>query len=55
MEMSFHFDLFKTKEYTFEEIFTNLIVYHIRGIANSKGIEYLEQKIKENKFKISLK
>ncbi len=34
------------KNYSFEELFNTLFIYHIRGIANKKGIEYLENKIK---------
>jgi TetR/AcrR family transcriptional regulator, cholesterol catabolism regulator len=34
------------KDYSFDELFNSLFIYHIRGIANKKGIEYLENKIK---------
>ncbi len=34
------------KDHTFEESFNSLFIYHIRGIANQKGLEYLETKIK---------
>ncbi|MEI7594868.1 MAG: TetR/AcrR family transcriptional regulator [Bacteroidota bacterium] len=34
------------KKYTTDEIFKTLFHYHIRGIANKKGIEYYENKIK---------
>ncbi|OIP00070.1 MAG: hypothetical protein AUJ97_08100 [Bacteroidetes bacterium CG2_30_32_10] len=35
-----------TKEYSFTELFNTLFIYHIRGIANKNGIEYLENKMK---------
>jgi TetR/AcrR family transcriptional regulator, cholesterol catabolism regulator len=34
------------KDYPFKELFNTLFTYHIRGIANKKGIEYLENKMK---------
>lgn len=33
------------KNVTMEEILKELFIYHIRGIANEKGIEYLEKKL----------
>jgi len=41
----------KNNNLTFEEVFQTLFIYHIRGIANKKGIEYLEQKIKNDQIK----
>ncbi|MDP4265892.1 MAG: TetR/AcrR family transcriptional regulator [Bacteroidota bacterium] len=55
MEMAYHFEYFKTKEYSFEEIFRTMFIYHIRGIANQKGIDYLEKKIREDNLKVSVK
>jgi AcrR family transcriptional regulator len=54
MEMSKTLDLIVENKYSFEEIFNTLFSYHIRGIANQKGIEYLECKIK-NEQKKSIK
>lgn len=34
------------KKYSSDEIFKTLFHYHIRGIANKKGIEYYENKLK---------
>jgi AcrR family transcriptional regulator len=45
MEMSQTFDLIVESKYTYEELFNTSFNYHIRGIANQKGIEYLESKI----------
>jgi hypothetical protein len=33
------------KDVKTEEILRELLIYHIRGIANEKGIEYLENKL----------
>lgn len=43
-------DYYTASGFGFNEVFQTLIIYHIRGIANKKGIEYLEKKIKENKI-----
>jgi AcrR family transcriptional regulator len=43
-----HFDeLFTLEEFTSTKLFTELLNYHIRGIATEKGIGVLEWKIKE--------
>ena len=39
-------NFFQIKDYSFEEIFNNMFIYHIRAIANEKGLKYLEEKIK---------
>jgi AcrR family transcriptional regulator len=46
MEMSQTFDLIVESKYTYEELFNTSFNYHIRGIANQKGIDYLESKIR---------
>jgi AcrR family transcriptional regulator len=43
-----HFnELFTIEEFTSSKLFTELIIYHVRGIATEKGIIVLEKKIKE--------
>lgn len=37
-------------KYDPEEVFNTLFIYHIRGIANQKGIEYLENFIKNEQL-----
>lgn len=37
-----------TKEYKFSEIHSEMMRYHIRGIASSKGREYLKQKFSQD-------
>jgi len=44
-------DWIKNSSLTFEEVFQTLFIYHIRGIANKKGLEYLEQQIKNDQIK----
>ena len=45
IEMSQTFDLIAESKYSYEDIFNTSFNYHIRGIANQKGIDYLENKI----------
>jgi hypothetical protein len=47
LEMSNTLDLIVENKYSYEEIFNNFFSYHIRGIANQKGIDYLECKLKK--------
>jgi TetR/AcrR family transcriptional regulator, cholesterol catabolism regulator len=43
-----HFnELFTVEEFTSLKLFTELITYHVRGIATPKGIEILDKKLKE--------
>lgn len=43
-----HFNgLFTAEEFASTRLFTELLVYHVRGIASEKGIIILEKKIKE--------
>ena len=38
-------ELFSVEEYTSNKIFQEIFVYHIRGIANQQGINFLENKL----------
>ena len=40
-------DLYTVEEFTSIKIFTELLTYHIRGIATEKGIQVLEHKIEK--------
>lgn len=40
-------ELFTIEEFTSTKLFTELLNYHVRGIATEKGITVLERKIKE--------
>ncbi len=48
MEMFSSGEYSKLEQYSKEELFQTLFVYHIRGIANQEGIKYLNNKLKEN-------
>lgn len=45
MELPLDNEVTLNNEITIDDIFKNLFIYHIRGIASQKGIEYLESKI----------
>lgn len=40
-------DLFPPERYSFSKIHLEMMRYHIRGIANEKGLEYLKKKVKQ--------
>ena len=43
-----HFNgLFTAEEFASTRLFTELLIYHVRGIASEKGISVLEKKVKE--------
>lgn len=46
IEMANTIDLVVEHKYSYEEIFNTSFNYHVRGIANAKGIEFLEKKLK---------
>ena len=39
-------DIFTQEEFASIEVFNELFYYHIRGMANEKGIKYIEEKLK---------
>jgi TetR/AcrR family transcriptional regulator, cholesterol catabolism regulator len=43
-------DLFSTEDYHNREQFREIMIYHIRGIANEKGIKILEEKLKADQL-----
>lgn len=45
IENSQLFELMEEKKFSFENVFKTIFIYHIRGIANKKGIEYLDKKL----------
>ncbi len=47
METSFDTEIFTLEEVMSAKVFFEIFIYHIRGIANDKGIELLEKKLKE--------
>jgi AcrR family transcriptional regulator len=40
-------EIFSIDEFTSPKFFQEIFVYHIRGIANKKGIDFLEKKLKD--------
>ena len=50
VEASLDVDFLRNKDYTSNELFTEMFIYHIRGIASKKGIEYFEKQMCLNKF-----
>lgn len=40
--------LINSKNYSFTEIYRELFIYHTHGISSSKGLEYLNTKLKKN-------
>ncbi|MFP4447304.1 MAG: TetR/AcrR family transcriptional regulator [Bacteroidales bacterium] len=49
IENSFANEMFSIEELTSKEFITEMMEYHIRGIASKKGIEFFENKVKEFK------
>ncbi|MEM7161768.1 MAG: TetR/AcrR family transcriptional regulator [Bacteroidota bacterium] len=47
IDVIFDAEVFPPEEISFEEVYATLFRYHIRGIANQKGIDYLEKKEKQ--------
>jgi AcrR family transcriptional regulator len=39
-------EVFPWPEFKFQEVFTEMIRFHIKGMANEKGIKYLKQRLK---------
>lgn len=48
IESGFSSEVFSIEELTSEQFVNEMMIYHIRGIANSKGIELLENRILTN-------
>ena len=45
VENSFCSEIFSIEELTTEEFINEMMIYHIRGIASKKGIDFLENKM----------
>ncbi len=52
VDMVFDPDVFDPSRYKFEEVFTELMRYHIRGIATKEGISYLKEIVKKDKLNL---
>jgi AcrR family transcriptional regulator len=51
VELIFKPEHFKDEHLNFFELYLEMFRYHIRGIASEKGIQYLQQKVKEERTK----
>jgi AcrR family transcriptional regulator len=49
MDLIFDQSIFPFEHFTFSDVYREMFRYHIRGIASEKGLEYLEQKLKQKK------
>ncbi len=48
IENSFESEMFTLEELTSAKFINEMMIYHIRGIANKKGIDFLEKKLLSN-------
>lgn len=46
----FNPDIFPWPKFTFQEVYSELIRFHIKGLVNDNGLEYLRQKIYNGEF-----
>lgn len=46
----FNTDIFPWPKFTFQEVYSEVIRYHIKGLVNDNGLEYLRQKIHNGEF-----
>jgi hypothetical protein len=47
VEHAFDNNIFTSDEMSSSALFYEVFIYHIRGVASEKGIEFLEKKLKE--------
>ena len=47
VEAAFDDKIFTQEELISPKLFLEMFIYHIRGIANQKGLEVLDRKLKE--------
>lgn len=52
MELCTNSEIFPAEHYDFKTIHIELMRYHIRGIANEKGLEYLREKVKREHIQL---
>ncbi|GAB5416535.1 MAG: TetR/AcrR family transcriptional regulator [Crocinitomicaceae bacterium] len=46
----FNVDVFPWPKFTFQEVYSELIHFHIQGLVNDNGLKYLHQKIDNGEF-----
>lgn len=52
MDMCTDGDVFPADKYNFQSVHLELMRYHIRGIANEKGMAYLKEKVKQENIEL---
>ncbi|NCG30032.1 MAG: TetR family transcriptional regulator [Bacteroidetes bacterium] len=52
VEFCFDGHTFPPSQYDFGKIHLEIMRYHVRGIASDKGLEYLKQKVKQEKIEL---
>lgn len=52
IDVLFKGDLFQDNKLSFHDIYSEYFRYHIRGLASDKGLKYLQEIMKTNKFDI---
>lgn len=52
IDMAMDAEIFPPSDFSFHQIHLELLRYHIRGIANEQGLEYLKQKIKTGNYQL---
>ena len=48
----FNAEIFPPDKFKMIEVYTEMLRYHIRGIASEKGIKYLVQRMKKEKLNL---
>jgi AcrR family transcriptional regulator len=54
LEFSFDNPMFTPEEITSNKVFNEIMIYHLHGICNSKGVKIVEEKLKEAALSVQL-
>ena len=52
MDIVFDGVVFPSKDFRFENVYFEMMRYHIRGIANDEGLKYLKERIKQEQLNL---
>jgi len=52
IDLVFNGDIFPPKKFKFRDVHIEMMRYHIRGIASSKGLKYLQDRIKQEQINL---
>lgn len=50
VDLIFNVDYFPWPQFTFQEVYSQMIQFHIKGLVNNKGLIYLKQKLNNEEF-----